>query len=190
MKPRPFHASSLCPTMLISIHHWYVRCLAGSVTTNNQSVNNLVGTKESNIPINNKISTSSISARIGAKIDISTLQLLRITIASHRDHAHPQILHLLVDEVAQASVNVTGGDGVDTSEVAPLVSQRAGHVDAACLSYVVRGLLLREVGDVAGHGGRDDEGAGSSLLEVLADGLRAVEGSVEIGLDDFHPCID
>lgn len=87
--------------------------------------------------VNDQIGTSSICARIRAQINIRALQLLRITIASHRNHAHPQILDLLVNEVAQPSVNVARGDGVDTSEVAPLVGQRASHVDAAGLGDVV-----------------------------------------------------
>lgn len=63
-------------------------------------------------------------------------------------------------------------------------------MDAACLRDVVGCLLLREVGDVTGHGGGDDERTGSALLEVVADCLGAVEGSVEIGLDDFVPCLN
>ena len=47
-----------------------------------------------------------------------------------------------------------------------------------------------KVGDMAGHGGSDDERAGSALLEVVANGLCAVEGSIEIGLDDFVPLLD
>lgn len=61
---------------------------------------------------------------------------------------------------------------------------------ASGLGDVVRGLLLREVGNVAGHGRRDDEAPGATLLEVMADGLGAVEGSGEIGLDDFVPVLD
>jgi hypothetical protein len=43
---------------------------------------------------------------------------------------------------------------------------------------------------VAGHRGRDDEGAGAALLEVVADGLGAVEGAVQVGLDDLVPGLD
>jgi hypothetical protein len=63
-------------------------------------------------------------------------------------------------------------------------------VDAASLRNVVGGLFLGEVGNVARHRGGDDERAGSALLEVCADGLCAVEGSVEIGLDNFVPGFD
>lgn len=40
------------------------------------------------------------------------------------------------------------------------------------------------------HGGSDDEGSRSALFEVRADGFGAVEGAVEIGLDDFVPGLD
>ena len=49
----------------------------------------------------------------------------------------PEILSLLVDEVRETSVNITGRDRVDTGEVAPLVGQRFGKVDAAGLCNVV-----------------------------------------------------
>ena len=43
---------------------------------------------------------------------------------------------------------------------------------------------------MAGHRCGDDEGAGSPLFEVCADGLCAVECAVEIGLDYFVPGLD
>lgn len=57
-------------------------------------------------------------------------------------------------------------------------------MDAPSLGDVVRGLLLRVVGNVAGHGGGDDEGAGAALLEVGADGFGAVEGAVEVTMEE------
>ena len=63
-------------------------------------------------------------------------------------------------------------------------------MDASRFGDVVGGLFLGVVGDVAGHGGGDDEGAGATLFEVVADGFGAVEGAVEVGLDDFHPVFD
>lgn len=63
-------------------------------------------------------------------------------------------------------------------------------MDAAGFGDVVGGLLLGEVGDVAGHGGGDDEAAGATLLEVGAYGLCTVECAVEIGLDDLVPGLD
>lgn len=97
----------------------------------------------------------------------------------------PELLGLLVDEVRETGVNVSRGDGVDTGEVAPLVGKRAGHVDAASLGDVVRGLLLREVGDVTRHGGGDDERTSLALLEVVANSLGAVCNTEEIGLDNL-----
>lgn len=43
---------------------------------------------------------------------------------------------------------------------------------------------------MAGHGRGDDEAAGIALLEVRADGLRAVEGTCQVGLDDLLPVLD
>lgn len=60
-------------------------------------------------------------------------------------------------------------------------------MNAACFGDVVGRLLLGEVGDVAGHGGRDDEGAVALLLEVSADGFGAVGGAVQVNLDDLVP---
>jgi len=102
----------------------------------------------------------------------------------------PQLLDVLGNEVGKTSVNVSGGDGVDTGEVPPLVGKRLGQVDAASLCDVVGSLLLGEVGNVARHGGSDDEGAGLALAEVKTNGTRAVEGSSEIGLDDLVPLLD
>lgn len=49
---------------------------------------------------------------------------------------------------------------------------------------------MGKVGNVAGHGGCDDQGAGATLFEVVADGLGAVEGAVQIGLDDLIPLVN
>ena len=43
---------------------------------------------------------------------------------------------------------------------------------------------------MTGHGGSDDKGAGLSLLEVVADGLRTVEDTSQIGVDDLLPVLD
>ena len=102
----------------------------------------------------------------------------------------PQLLDVLRDEVGKTSVNVSRGDGVDTSEVPPLVGERTGHVNAASLSNVVGGLLLGEVGDVTGHGGSDDERSSLALTEVKTDSTCAVEGTSQVGLDDLVPLLN
>jgi hypothetical protein len=140
-------------------------------------------------PIDDDISTGSIGAGIADEIDIGALQLLRFSVPAERDHALPQILRLLVDEVRQSSVNVSGRDAVNSREVAPLVGKRPCQVNTSCFSDVVGGLLLREVGNMARNGGRDDEAAVALLLEVGADRLGTVGGSVEIGVDDMVPVL-
>ena len=63
-------------------------------------------------------------------------------------------------------------------------------MDAARLGDVVRCLFLREVGNVARHGGGDDETSSSTFLKVMAYGLGTVEAAREIGLDDLVPILD
>jgi hypothetical protein len=140
--------------------------------------------------VNQEIGTGGVGGSVGGEVDVGTLELLGEAVTAHGDHGVPELLGLLGDKVGEAGVDVAGGDGVDTGEVAPLVGERASHVDAAGLGDVVGGLLLGEVGNVAGHGGGDDEGAGSALLEVVADGLGAVEGAVQVDLDDVVPGLD
>jgi hypothetical protein len=140
--------------------------------------------------IDDDIVASGVCASIRHQVDIRTLQLLRITITAHGNHALPQILDLLVDEVREPSINVAWGDAVDSRKVTPLVGQRLGHMNAARLRNVVARLLLREVGNMTRHGARDDEAARLTLLEVMAHGLRAVEGARQIRRDDFVPVLD
>lgn len=140
--------------------------------------------------VDDQVSTGHVRAGVTAEVDISSLELLCVTVAAHWDHGEPEVLDLLVDEVGEAGVDIAGRDAVDTGKVTPFVGQGASHVDAAGFGDVVGGLLLGEVGDVAGHGGGDDEAAGASLLEVGAYGLCTVECAIEIGLDDLVPGLD
>ncbi len=140
--------------------------------------------------VHQDVSAGGIRGRIAGEVDIGTLQLLGLGIAAHGDHRLPEILGLLVDEVGETSVDVAGGDAVDAGKVSPLVGEGLGQVDAPGLGDIVGGLLLRVVGDMAGHGSGDDEASGLAFLEVVADGFGAVEGSVEIGVDDLLPVLD
>ena len=63
-------------------------------------------------------------------------------------------------------------------------------MDTASLGDVVRGLFLGKVGDMTGHGGSDDQASGAALSEVMANSLGAMEGTGQIGLDDFIPVLD
>ena len=141
-------------------------------------------------PIDDDISARRVCTGITSEIHIRPLEFLGLAIASHGDHAQPQILDLLVHKVRQAGVDVARADGVDPGEVTPLVRQRARQVDAAGLGHVVAGLLLREIGDVPGHGGGDDEAPRAAVAEVLADDLGAVGDAGEIGLDDLIPGLE
>ena len=62
-------------------------------------------------------------------------------------------------------------------------------MDAAGLGNIVGCLLLREIGNVAGHGGGDDERAGLALTEVEANGSGTIVGAIEIGVDDLLPLL-
>lgn len=140
--------------------------------------------------VDNDIGTSGVGASIANQVHIGSLQLLGLTVTAHGDHALPQILGILIDEIRKAGINIARGYAVNTSKIPPLVGEGASHMDAASLGDIVRCLLLREVGNVAGHGGGDDKASSAALFEVVADGLGTVEGASEIGLDNLVPVFD
>lgn len=103
--------------------------------------------KSHNLPhavatVNAHVVASHVRAGVGGQVDVGALELLGVAVAAQRDHGEPEVLGVLVDEVRQTGVDVAGGDAVDTSEVSPLVGQRAGEVNAAGLGDVVGGLFL------------------------------------------------
>ena len=140
--------------------------------------------------INDDVGPRGVRASVAGQIHIGALELLGLGIPPQRDHAMPHLLDLLVHKVRQTRVDVTGRDAVDAGKVPPFVGERFGQVDAAGFGDVVGRLLLRVVGDVAGHAGGDDEGARFPLAEMQADGAGAVEGSGQVGADDFVPGLD
>jgi len=73
--------------------------------------------------IDDDVRTCSVRASIADKVDVSALELLGLSVAAHWDHAHPEVLDLLVHKVGETGVNVAGGDGVDAGKVAPFVGQ-------------------------------------------------------------------
>ncbi len=114
------HSLRLCPNFVI----WSF-ALSGSVSA-----------------INDDVSASSVRASIAGKIDVSPLQLGRLGITAHGNHAVPEILSFLVDEVGETGVDVAGRDGVDPCEVTPFVGKGASKVDAAGFGDVVGGLKV------------------------------------------------
>jgi hypothetical protein len=87
--------------------------------------------------VNDDISTSDVRAGIAGKENISTLQLLGLSIAAHWDHSMPNILNILAHKVGKTSVDVTRRDGVDAGKIPPFVGKRAGQVDTACFGNIV-----------------------------------------------------
>lgn len=61
----------------------------------------------------------------------------------------PQLLNILGNEVGETSVDVAGGDRVDTGKVAPFVGQGACQVDAAGFGDVIRCLSDLHVSESA-----------------------------------------
>ena len=63
-------------------------------------------------------------------------------------------------------------------------------MDAASLGYVVGRLLLWVIGDMAGHGRRNDEGTRLALAEMQSDSPSAIKSAREVGIDDLIPRLD
>jgi hypothetical protein len=51
-------------------------------------------------------------------------------------------------------------------------------------------LFLREIGNVTGHGGSDDQGTSATLLEVIANSSCAVEDTSQVSVDDLLPVLN
>lgn len=90
--------------------------------------------------VDKEVGTGSVRGSVRGEVDEGSLELGGLGITAHWDHVVPHLLDLLVDEVGETGVNVAGGDGIDTSEVAPFVGEGASQVDAAGLGHVVGGL--------------------------------------------------
>lgn len=136
----------------------------------------------------------------------------------HGDLALPNVLGLLRNEVGDLGGHVAGGDAVCAGELDPLDSERAAcdrvlvspyswqslvltgrnevrtKVDDSGLRGIVRRLQLRDVDDVAAHGGGGDEAAVLEVRDVafllllppdLTRSAGAEEGAVQIGGDDL-----
>lgn len=65
----------------------------------------------------------------------------------------PQFLNVLGNKVGETSVDVAGGDGVDSGKVAPLIGERTGEMDATGFGDVVAGLGGKNRELAVDHGG-------------------------------------
>lgn len=73
--------------------------------------------------VNDDIGASGISASIASQVHIGTFQLFGFTVTAHGNHALPQILGLLIDEIRKSGVNVPGRNAVDTGKITPLIRE-------------------------------------------------------------------
>lgn len=74
--------------------------------------------------INNQVRTGSVGGRIRGQVQVSTLQLVSLTLATHGDLVPPDVLGLLWHKVGNFRSNVTGGDCVGAGESDPFNGER------------------------------------------------------------------
>lgn len=104
----------------------------------------------------------------------------------HRDLIQPRAPHLLGHELGNIRRNVPGRHRIDPCpERRPFHGEGLAEVDDGGLGGVVGRLVLRDVDDVAGHGGGGDEGAGVLAAEVAAGGIGGEVDGVDVGGDDL-----
>lgn len=125
--------------------------------------------------VDEDVGAGGVGRSVRGKVQESTLELRGLTLAAHGDLALPDVLGLLRDEVGDLGVDVAGRDGVGARVLDPLDGQRAAQVDDTGLGRVVGSLKLREVDNVAGHGGRGDEASASVVFELVAVQVLALE---------------
>ena len=153
MSKRAARSLLALPQELVSETRCYVH-LSGSIAT-----------------VNDDIGTSGVGAGIAGEVDVGTLELGGFGVTAEGNHAVPQILNLLVNEVRETGVNVAGRDGVDAGEVAPFVGERACQVDAAGFGNVVGCLEERNDVSVGTLHGCNCEGGGT-IIPVLGGSWR------------------
>lgn len=78
--------------------------------------------------VDNDVGSSGVAGSIAGKIQESTLELFGHTLAAHRDLGLPEIVGLLGNEVGDLGGNVSGRNGVGTSELGPLNGERLDYI--------------------------------------------------------------
>lgn len=138
---------------------------------------NLAGCLWQNIAtINKHIAARHIGGSITCKVQVKTLDLLGVSLATESSHA----VSLINGEWASTHLGIKKSrrDDVDTSEFTPLTSQRLSKVGDVGLGSVIYGLVSGHVDNVSTHAGCDDEVAESLLLEDLPGVLGAVYDAI------------
>jgi hypothetical protein len=74
--------------------------------------------------IDDDIGSSSVAGGIASKVQESTLELFWQTLTAHGDLGLPEIVSLFGNEVGDLGGNVSGRNGVGTSELGPLNGKR------------------------------------------------------------------
>lgn len=69
--------------------------------------------------INNDVGTGRVGGCIRGQVQVSPLQLVGLTLATHGDFIPPDLLGLLGHEVGDLRGDVTGGHGVGAGETDP-----------------------------------------------------------------------
>jgi hypothetical protein len=74
--------------------------------------------------VDDDIGAGGISGSIRGEVQISTLQLVRLTRATHRDLVPPESLELLGGEFGDFCEDIAGGDGVSAGKTDPFDGER------------------------------------------------------------------
>lgn len=80
--------------------------MPSAITAHGAAITALLHLAGSIATVNAKISTSSVAGSVTGEVDVCAFQLCCLSITTHWDHAMPEILSLLVNEVRQTSVDV------------------------------------------------------------------------------------
>lgn len=78
--------------------------------------------------VDDDIGSSSVAGGIAGKVQESTLEFFGHTLAAHGDFGLPEIVCLLGNEVGDLGGNVSGRNGVGTSELGPLNGERLDYM--------------------------------------------------------------
>lgn len=78
--------------------------------------------------VDDDIRSGSVAGRVASKVQESTLEFFGHTLAAHGDLGFPEIVSLLGNEVRDLGGNVSGRNGVGTSELGPLNGERLDYI--------------------------------------------------------------
>ncbi|KAI6876408.1 short chain dehydrogenase [Hortaea werneckii] len=122
--------------------------------------------------INTQVRASNPVAARSEQEDCWGLEVLGGTETAEQSTSHPGLLQVRVDlqqAVGHGGSDVARAEGVDADAVgADLLGHGAAHLVHSCLGS---GAVQASVGDLAGHGGDEDDGALSAVVDEVAGGV-------------------